>query len=107
MSRAGAGTIAELTALGKPSVLIPLVPTAGDEQQNGAEAMAAARAAVALVGPDATAPRLVEALLPLLKDAGRRQEMSECARRLGRPDAAIALAELVIARARNRRRPGP
>jgi UDP-N-acetylglucosamine--N-acetylmuramyl-(pentapeptide) pyrophosphoryl-undecaprenol N-acetylglucosamine transferase len=104
VSRAGAGTIAELTALGKPSVLIPLVPTAGDEQQNGAEAMAAAGAAVALVGPDATAPRVLEALLPLLKDAGRRQEMSECARRLGRPDAAIALADLVIARARNRRR---
>jgi UDP-N-acetylglucosamine--N-acetylmuramyl-(pentapeptide) pyrophosphoryl-undecaprenol N-acetylglucosamine transferase len=104
VSRAGAGTIAELTALGKPSVLIPLVPTAGDEQQNGAEAMADAGAAVALVGAEATPPRLVEALLPLLKDSGRRQEMSTCAARLGRPDAAAALANLVVARARKRHR---
>jgi UDP-N-acetylglucosamine--N-acetylmuramyl-(pentapeptide) pyrophosphoryl-undecaprenol N-acetylglucosamine transferase len=102
VSRAGAGTIAELTALGKPCVLIPLVPTAGDEQQNGAEAMADAGAAVALVSAQATPSRLVEALLPLLKDSGRRQEMGACAARLGRPDAAAALANLVVARAQKR-----
>lgn len=105
VSRAGAGTIAELTALGKPSVLIPLVPTAGNEQQNGAEAMADAGAAVALVGPDATAPRLLHALLPLLKDPVRRKEMSERAARLGHPDAASALAQLVITQARGRQGP--
>ena len=96
VSRAGAGTIAELTALGKPAVLIPLMPTASNEQQNGAETMAAAEAAIALIGHEATPARLLEALLPLLKDPRLRAEISTFAAMLGRPDAAASLAALVI-----------
>lgn len=65
--------------------------------------MEAAGAATALVGPEATPPRLLDALLPLLKDDRRRQEMSASAARLGRPDAAAALAKLVINQARTTR----
>ncbi|WP_030459477.1 glycosyltransferase [Kitasatospora sp. NRRL B-11411] len=97
VARSGAGTLAELTALSLPSVLIPLVPTAGHEQQRGAEALQDAGAAVALVGEQATGERLREVLLPLLKDPGRLADMRQAARALGRPDAARQLAELVIA----------
>ncbi|MGW7579747.1 UDP-N-acetylglucosamine--N-acetylmuramyl-(pentapeptide) pyrophosphoryl-undecaprenol N-acetylglucosamine transferase [Kitasatospora sp. NPDC054768] len=96
VSRSGAGTLAELTALALPSVLIPLVPTAGHEQQRGAEALQDAGAALALVGDQATAARLRETLLPLLKDPGQLADMSQAARTLGAPYAARQLAELVI-----------
>ncbi|MEU8919491.1 UDP-N-acetylglucosamine--N-acetylmuramyl-(pentapeptide) pyrophosphoryl-undecaprenol N-acetylglucosamine transferase [Kitasatospora sp. NPDC048545] len=96
VSRSGAGTLAELTALARPSVLIPLVPTAGHEQQRGAEALQDAGAALAMVGDQASAERLREVLLPLLKDSSRLADMSQAAQRLGAPDAARQLADLII-----------
>ena len=50
ISRSGAGTIAELTALGKAAVLIPLASSAGNEQAHNAQHLADAGAAVALLG---------------------------------------------------------
>ncbi|MFJ4184164.1 UDP-N-acetylglucosamine--N-acetylmuramyl-(pentapeptide) pyrophosphoryl-undecaprenol N-acetylglucosamine transferase [Kitasatospora sp. NPDC089509] len=99
IARSGAGTLAELTALAKPAVLIPLVPTAGHEQQRGAETLADAGAAVALVADQATEARLLDAVLPLLKDPARRAEMAARSASLGKPDAARRLAALVINRA--------
>jgi UDP-N-acetylglucosamine--N-acetylmuramyl-(pentapeptide) pyrophosphoryl-undecaprenol N-acetylglucosamine transferase len=50
VARSGAGTTAELTALGKPAILIPLVPTGGDEQRRTARHLAQAGAARMLTG---------------------------------------------------------
>ncbi|KPC70119.1 UDP-diphospho-muramoylpentapeptide beta-N-acetylglucosaminyltransferase, partial [Streptomyces sp. NRRL F-6602] len=58
VSRSGAGTISELTALGKPSVLIPLATSAGNEQEHNALHLQGAGAAVALTGDRATASAL-------------------------------------------------
>jgi UDP-N-acetylglucosamine--N-acetylmuramyl-(pentapeptide) pyrophosphoryl-undecaprenol N-acetylglucosamine transferase len=55
ISRAGAGTLAELTALGKAAVLIRLEPTAADEQRRNAEHLASQGAAVAITRPDVSA----------------------------------------------------
>ncbi len=54
VSRSGAGTLAELTALGKPSVLIPLIPTGGNEQEHNARHLHQAGAAHALLGDHPT-----------------------------------------------------
>jgi UDP-N-acetylglucosamine--N-acetylmuramyl-(pentapeptide) pyrophosphoryl-undecaprenol N-acetylglucosamine transferase len=103
IGRSGAGTTAELTALGKPAILIPLVPTGGDEQRRTARHLAESGAARMLTGRDATPDRLREELLALLKDPQERERMAGNARRLGRPDAAERVAGEVIGVARKRR----
>jgi UDP-N-acetylglucosamine--N-acetylmuramyl-(pentapeptide) pyrophosphoryl-undecaprenol N-acetylglucosamine transferase len=104
VARSGAGTTAELTALGKPAILIPLVPTGGDEQRRTARHLAQAGAARMLTGPDATPEHLRDELLALLKDAGERGRLAAGARGLGRPDAAERVAAEVIGAARRPRR---
>jgi UDP-N-acetylglucosamine:LPS N-acetylglucosamine transferase len=99
ISRSGAGTLAELTTLGKPSVLIPYPHSAGREQIRNAHHLADHGAAVVLAGPDATPENLHRALHPLLTDPHRRAAMSDAARALGHPNAAddLALALLDMA----------
>ncbi|MDX3205122.1 UDP-N-acetylglucosamine--N-acetylmuramyl-(pentapeptide) pyrophosphoryl-undecaprenol N-acetylglucosamine transferase [Streptomyces scabiei] len=106
VSRAGAGTLAELTAIGKPSVLIPLEPTAADEQRRNAEYLAERGAALAITRPDVTAQRLGESLEVLIANPHRRNDMAAKALALGHPDAADQLADLVLAHARPRRKGG-
>ncbi|HYZ37666.1 MAG TPA: UDP-N-acetylglucosamine--N-acetylmuramyl-(pentapeptide) pyrophosphoryl-undecaprenol N-acetylglucosamine transferase [Pseudonocardiaceae bacterium] len=96
VSRSGAGTLAELTALGKPSVLIPLVPTGGDEQQHNARYLQQAGAARALLSKAPTPTDLTEALDGLLTDAGLRVDMAARAAQLGRPHAAHDLATVLL-----------
>ncbi|MEU8435961.1 UDP-N-acetylglucosamine--N-acetylmuramyl-(pentapeptide) pyrophosphoryl-undecaprenol N-acetylglucosamine transferase [Streptomyces sp. NPDC029216] len=98
ISRSGAGTLAELTALGKPAVFVPLATSAGNEQAHNAQYLADAGAAVALLG-EVTAQGLAEAVGPLLTDANRRAQMAERARAYGRPDAAERLVDVLLAAA--------
>ncbi|MGW3944400.1 UDP-N-acetylglucosamine--N-acetylmuramyl-(pentapeptide) pyrophosphoryl-undecaprenol N-acetylglucosamine transferase [Streptomyces phaeochromogenes] len=102
ISRAGAGTLAELTAIGKPAILIPLEPTAANEQRRNAEYLAEHGAAVAITRPDVTSDRLKEHLTRLVADEQLRGEMAQNSRKLGRPGAADALADLVLNHARHR-----
>ncbi|WP_042404929.1 UDP-N-acetylglucosamine--N-acetylmuramyl-(pentapeptide) pyrophosphoryl-undecaprenol N-acetylglucosamine transferase [Streptacidiphilus carbonis] len=98
VSRSGAGTIAEITALGKASVLIPLASSAGNEQAHNAGHLDQAGAAIALLG-DVTAQRLQAAVAPLLADPALRDRIAEQARAHGRPDAAERLVDLLLAAA--------
>ncbi|MFJ3252404.1 UDP-N-acetylglucosamine--N-acetylmuramyl-(pentapeptide) pyrophosphoryl-undecaprenol N-acetylglucosamine transferase [Streptomyces sp. NPDC086771] len=98
ISRSGAGTLAELTALGKPAVFIPLASSAGNEQAHNATHLAKAGAAVALLG-EATAASLRDAVGPLLTDPGWRDAMAERARAHGRPDAAARLVDVILSAA--------
>jgi UDP-N-acetylglucosamine--N-acetylmuramyl-(pentapeptide) pyrophosphoryl-undecaprenol N-acetylglucosamine transferase len=96
VSRSGAGTIAELTALGKAAVFVPLASSAGNEQAHNARHLQDAGAAVALL--DGVSPALLrDAVEPLLLDAERRQSIAERARAHGRPDAAERLVDVVLA----------
>lgn len=92
ISRAGAITLAELCAAGRPSVLVPLAIAAGHQQGN-AEALARAGAARVLAGGDAAPERLAEVLAELLPSRPRLQAMAEAARRLSRPGAADAIVD--------------
>ncbi|MBB1261717.1 UDP-N-acetylglucosamine--N-acetylmuramyl-(pentapeptide) pyrophosphoryl-undecaprenol N-acetylglucosamine transferase [Streptomyces alkaliterrae] len=100
VSRSGAGTLAELTALGRPAVFVPLATSAGNEQAHNARHLEEAGAAVALVD-DVTPGRLQEALAPLLTDPARRRAMAERARAHGRPDAADRLVDVLLSAAAN------
>ncbi|RSM80612.1 UDP-N-acetylglucosamine--N-acetylmuramyl-(pentapeptide) pyrophosphoryl-undecaprenol N-acetylglucosamine transferase [Amycolatopsis sp. WAC 01375] len=103
VSRSGAGTIAEVTALGKPAVFIPLASSAGGEQAHNARHLAEQGAASALLGTDVTAADLRDAVAPLLTDPQRRRAMASRARELGRPDAADRLVDVVLDAAGERR----
>jgi UDP-N-acetylglucosamine--N-acetylmuramyl-(pentapeptide) pyrophosphoryl-undecaprenol N-acetylglucosamine transferase len=96
VSRSGAGTLAELTALGKPSVLIPLVPTGGNEQEHNARYLQQAGAARALLGKSPTAADLQDALDGLIANPALRAGMAAQAAQLGRPHAARDLAAVLL-----------
>ncbi|MEV5555206.1 UDP-N-acetylglucosamine--N-acetylmuramyl-(pentapeptide) pyrophosphoryl-undecaprenol N-acetylglucosamine transferase [Nonomuraea wenchangensis] len=96
IARSGAGTVSELTAIGKPAVLIPLIPTGGDEQRKNAGYLASAGAARALLEPRPSADQLLAELMPLLADPGLRAAMGQAAAKLGRVDAADALCDLLL-----------
>jgi len=97
LSRAGAGTVAELAYLGKASVLIPLPGAGGDEQTRNARLLANAGAAVLLPQEEATPDRLRAVLLDLLSDASRCAALAARARAAGRQDAAARLADELMA----------
>ncbi|WP_067687480.1 UDP-N-acetylglucosamine--N-acetylmuramyl-(pentapeptide) pyrophosphoryl-undecaprenol N-acetylglucosamine transferase [Nocardia jejuensis] len=96
VSRSGAGTLAELTTLGKPSVLIPYPHSVGGEQIRNARILADHGGARALVGQDATASNLNTALSELLTEPATRAQVSEAARAMGHPEAAEELALTVL-----------
>ncbi len=92
--RAGAGTIAELTAAGVPAVLVPLPGAPSDHQTRNAQALERAGAAVMLRDQDCNPERLDALVTELLSVPTRLVAMGEAARALGRPDAAARLADL-------------
>jgi UDP-N-acetylglucosamine--N-acetylmuramyl-(pentapeptide) pyrophosphoryl-undecaprenol N-acetylglucosamine transferase len=94
--RAGATTLAELTAAGRPSILIPLPTATDDHQRKNAQALVDAGAALLLDQRDLTAARLVDTVRELAADPERLQRMGAAARRLARPDAAQAIAERIV-----------
>lgn len=95
--RSGAGTLAELFALGKPAILIPLVPTGGDEQRRNARHAQEAGAATIIEQVDLTGEQLCKFVHELFVSEGKRSSMASAAKKLARPDAARHLAEAAIA----------
>jgi UDP-N-acetylglucosamine--N-acetylmuramyl-(pentapeptide) pyrophosphoryl-undecaprenol N-acetylglucosamine transferase len=93
VGRAGAGTVAEISALGKPSILIPLPGTGGDEQTKNAQVLADAGAAIVIPQAEATPERLHAEILGLLNERKRLTAMGIAARGVGRADAAGRLAD--------------
>lgn len=92
----GAGTIAELTALRKPSVLTPLATSAGNEQRHNAFQLQQVGATVALVKEAATAEGLRTAVSPVLTSPERREQIADQARVAGRTDAADRLTNVLL-----------
>lgn len=98
--RAGATSVAELAAVGLPSVLVPLPGAPGDHQTANASALVAIGAAVLIVDRDLDGGLLAKTVDQLLCDQGRLRAMSDAAKRWARPDAATRVADLVEAHAR-------
>jgi UDP-N-acetylglucosamine--N-acetylmuramyl-(pentapeptide) pyrophosphoryl-undecaprenol N-acetylglucosamine transferase len=96
VSRAGALTVAELAAAGRPAVLVPFAAAAGGHQLENARALERAGAAVVITENDLTAESLAGTILALVGDRARLAAMGQKARSLARPDAARDLARLVF-----------
>ncbi|MDH3999589.1 MAG: undecaprenyldiphospho-muramoylpentapeptide beta-N-acetylglucosaminyltransferase, partial [Desulfuromonadales bacterium] len=91
LCRAGATTLAELTACGRPALLIPFPQAAGNHQSLNAQAMAAKGAALMMEQKNLTAETLAQLLNDLLRDSERLQSMAAAANNLAKPGAAARL----------------
>lgn len=87
VARAGAMTIAELTACGKPAILIPLPTAIYDHQMKNARAMEAAGGAMVLPQADLTGARLTETIVTILQNPQRIQAMRDRSWGMRRTDA--------------------
>ena len=99
VTRAGATSIAELTALGLPAVLVPYPHATDDHQTSNARDLVAAGGALALPDAELDDAVFMATLDELLSDRERRDTMAKAARRFGRPNAAMLLADCVEAAA--------
>jgi UDP-N-acetylglucosamine--N-acetylmuramyl-(pentapeptide) pyrophosphoryl-undecaprenol N-acetylglucosamine transferase len=93
--RAGATSIAELTALGIPSVLVPYPHATADHQTENARALARAGGAIVIEDGALDGRSLVDVCRPLLSDHDRLEELADASLAFGRPDAAANVARLV------------
>jgi UDP-N-acetylglucosamine--N-acetylmuramyl-(pentapeptide) pyrophosphoryl-undecaprenol N-acetylglucosamine transferase len=99
VARAGAGTLAEIAAVGRPAVLVPFPHAADDHQARNAESLARAGAAVCVRQDQADPARLALEIGRLLGDGEARRLMAAAARGRGRPHAARAVARDLLAMA--------
>jgi UDP-N-acetylglucosamine--N-acetylmuramyl-(pentapeptide) pyrophosphoryl-undecaprenol N-acetylglucosamine transferase len=99
LTRSGAGTVSELTAVGLPAVLVPLPVGNGEQALNG-RAVVAAGGALMVPDEEISAQQLTEQVLPLLTDTDRLTAMATSARTFGITDAAEVMAGIVLDAAR-------
>jgi UDP-N-acetylglucosamine--N-acetylmuramyl-(pentapeptide) pyrophosphoryl-undecaprenol N-acetylglucosamine transferase len=92
VGRAGAGALAEICVVGRPSLLVPY-PFAGDHQRFNAISLSERGAARYVLAAEASPERLEREIGALLADRQGLSEMGRRARALGRPDAAAVIAK--------------
>ena len=95
-SRAGAVTVSELAAAGRPAILVPFGAAAGGHQLENARALERAGAVVVIREGELTAESLAGTVTELFKDRARLVRMGQRARALAKPDAAKELAKLLF-----------
>lgn len=96
VARAGAMTVAEIAAAGRPAVLVPFAGATHGHQEANARALEAEGAAVVLTEAQATEESIGGAIAALLADPARLSAMGDAARRSAQPDAAARLCEIVF-----------
>jgi UDP-N-acetylglucosamine--N-acetylmuramyl-(pentapeptide) pyrophosphoryl-undecaprenol N-acetylglucosamine transferase len=96
VARAGASTVAEIAAIGRPAVLVPLPHALDQDQLANASALAAAGGALMIREPDFAPERLAAELGRLGGEPATLGAMALASRRMGRLDAAERLADLVL-----------
>ncbi|PZD93889.1 undecaprenyldiphospho-muramoylpentapeptide beta-N-acetylglucosaminyltransferase [Paenibacillus sambharensis] len=92
VSRSGASSLAEITALGVPSILIPSPNVTGNHQEPNARSLADAGAAVMILERDLTGQKLLAEIGGIVGREDRLQAMGEAARKLGMPQSANVIA---------------
>jgi len=96
VARSGASTVAELSAIGRPSILVPLPHALDQDQFANAGVLEKAGGAIRLIQSEFTPRRLADELAVLAAAPQRLAAMAAAARSLGRLDAADRLAGLVL-----------
>jgi len=96
IGRSGASTVAELTAVGRPAILIPYPFAIDDHQAANAQALAAVGAAHVIPQPEFLPERLAAALRELFETPGKLAAMAAASHAMGVPEAGQCLADLVF-----------
>jgi UDP-N-acetylglucosamine--N-acetylmuramyl-(pentapeptide) pyrophosphoryl-undecaprenol N-acetylglucosamine transferase len=102
LCRAGASTVGEIAAAGKPAIFVPFPRAADDHQKVNAQALERVGAAVLLEEADLTGESLSETVIALLLDPNRLQQMGKAARQLAHPAAAQDVAAMAAGLASGR-----
>ncbi|KFI31467.1 undecaprenyldiphospho-muramoylpentapeptide beta-N- acetylglucosaminyltransferase [Haematobacter massiliensis] len=97
ISRSGASSVADIAAIGRPSLLIPFAAAAADHQTANARGLAEAGAAIVIPESRLEPAALSEQIASVLSDSARAEAMADAARGEGRPDATERLVTLVEA----------
>ena len=95
LSRAGASTVAEIAAAGRPSILIPLPHAADDHQRKNAQALVEKQAALSLEQRATTGQQLASLLVELAQDRHRLDRMAQASRRLAHHDSRRRIIEFM------------
>lgn len=95
ISRAGAGTIAELCIVGKPVILVPSPNVAEDHQTKNAQSLVKTNACELIADKDAVT-RLMDAAIELLNDEKKKKTLSDNISKLALPDADEVIAKEVM-----------
>ncbi|MEM9192201.1 MAG: undecaprenyldiphospho-muramoylpentapeptide beta-N-acetylglucosaminyltransferase [Myxococcota bacterium] len=93
IGRAGATSVAELSAIGRPSILVPYPYAADDHQTKNAQALERGGAAICLPQDELEAERLFKEAEAILGDRERRRAMAQASRNHGKPEAAAAVVD--------------
>jgi UDP-N-acetylglucosamine--N-acetylmuramyl-(pentapeptide) pyrophosphoryl-undecaprenol N-acetylglucosamine transferase len=96
IARAGATTLAELAAAGRPAVLVPFPAATDDHQRKNARVVADAGGAVVIDETELSGSRLAGVVDELLGDGARLAAMSQAMRQLARPDAAVRIVDRLL-----------
>jgi UDP-N-acetylglucosamine--N-acetylmuramyl-(pentapeptide) pyrophosphoryl-undecaprenol N-acetylglucosamine transferase len=96
VSRAGAGAVFEIAAMGKPSLLIPYPFAANRHQEANAQVLVEAGAAEMILQDNLTGEGLADRLVKLMEDRALLERMGQAAIGVSKPDAAQRIAELLL-----------
>ena len=97
LCRAGASTISELTALGKPTVMVPSPYVTNNHQEKNARLLEKHGGAVVITEPESTGDGLYKAVSAILSDSEKRTSMARAMEVLGIPDATARIYDTVMA----------
>ena len=104
LCRSGASTIAEVTAIGLPSILVPYPHANTNEQMLNAKFVAENGGAIVIENSDLTPKVLSGTVAGLLKSPDKLREIAEAAKKMGRPHAAQNIAQLALSMIENNKR---
>jgi len=96
IARAGASTVADLSVIGRPSILIPYVHATGDHQTANARGLVEAQAAVLIPESHLNPTTLNDHIAAILDNPPAASQMARAALKTGRPDATDRLAAMVV-----------
>jgi UDP-N-acetylglucosamine--N-acetylmuramyl-(pentapeptide) pyrophosphoryl-undecaprenol N-acetylglucosamine transferase len=96
ISRAGATTLAELTALGKPAILVPYPFAAGNHQELNARKLLEMGAAMMIRDRELKGEKLAESIRELYMNRAMRTEMQRNSRAVGRPEACAKVVDIAM-----------
>ncbi|MTI19144.1 undecaprenyldiphospho-muramoylpentapeptide beta-N-acetylglucosaminyltransferase [Rhodobacteraceae bacterium RKSG542] len=95
VARAGAGTVCELAAIGRPSILVPLPGALDNDQGNNAKVLESVGGAAVIKQSELTPERFASEIGSLMASPEKLAASAAAAKTQGRPDAVSRLADLV------------